>query len=89
VTDIASEQDVVAVLAHQLRAALAPIMVVLEWMRRDLDSELLHRGRAIVERQVPYQTSLLDGLMDLARMTHESFELDRTPVDVVAIAARH
>ena len=81
------EQDVVAALAHELRTALAPILVALEWMRRDPNADALRRGHAVVERQVRYQIALLDGLMELAQIMHDdSFPLARVPVEVTSLA---
>lgn len=77
-----------AVLAHELRNPLAPILTGLEIMRMRADSlETVTNVRGIIERQVRQLSHLIDDLLDIARVTNGKVEIRRETVDLQAIVA--
>jgi PAS domain S-box-containing protein len=80
-----SKDEFLAVLGHELRNPLAPIVSALELMRRrDKDGS---RERVIVERQVEHLCRLVDDLLDVSRIVSRKANLDRKPVDVAEVVA--
>ena len=77
-----------AVLAHELRAPLAPILSAMQLLgKAQLTPELLRSAREVVERQVRYQAGLLDDLLDLTRIDRDKIELRLRVLDVRGIVA--
>lgn len=74
-----AKDEFLALLGHELRNPLAPIVTALSLMklRRGVDHE---RERAIIERQVHHLVRLVDDLLDISRITRGSVELVRAPV---------
>jgi signal transduction histidine kinase/DNA-binding response OmpR family regulator len=82
------KDDFLAVLAHELRAPLAPILSAAELIASPATSaELLLKARDVVRRQVRYQQALLDDLLDLTRVAHDRLELRRRVVDLRGVIA--
>jgi PAS domain S-box-containing protein len=77
--------EFLAMLAHELRNPLAPILTAATVLRRALAGDLTG-GRAlqVVERQVRHLGRLVDDLLDVVRITHGKIELQREPVDLSA-----
>ena len=72
-----------AVLAHELRNPLAPIVAAMGIIRHhEAGNAAVQRARAIVERQVAYQARLLDDLLDLSRIGRDKVEVRRSPVEL-------
>jgi signal transduction histidine kinase/CheY-like chemotaxis protein len=75
--------EFLAMLAHELRNPLAPILNAAHLMRlRGLPSAELENARAIIERQGEHLARLLDDLLDLSRITHGKIELRKQVVDL-------
>ena len=67
-----------ALLGHELRNPLAPIVTALELMKlRDTASA---REQAVIRRQVKHLTRLVDDLLDVSRITRGMVELRRARV---------
>jgi PAS domain S-box-containing protein len=81
------KDEFIAVLGHELRNPLAPIMTALELMklRGDVQAE---RERAVIERQVKHVSRLVDDLLDVSRITRGKVELKKEPLEVSMIVAR-
>jgi PAS domain S-box-containing protein len=80
-----SKDEFLAVLGHELRNPLAPIVSALELMKRkDRDGS---RERIIVERQVEHVCRLVDDLLDVSRIVSRKANLDRKPVDVAEVVS--
>lgn len=80
--------EVIGMLAHELRTPLAAIGSAMEILARPGgDAGLLQQAREVAERQVRYQASLLDGLVDLTRIAQGTIELRRTGVDLKRVIA--
>ncbi len=98
VTDLASarhdaesasraKDEFIAMLSHELRNPLSPIITALQLMRlRGVDGA--ERERAIIERQVQQLVGLVDDLLDVSRITTGKVELTRAPVELAAVIAQ-
>jgi signal transduction histidine kinase len=78
--------DYVAMVAHELRDPLMPILSTAAALRRmPLDENLVHRSARIIERQARIMNRLIDDLMNVSRMQTGKFRLDRAPVSMAQI----
>jgi signal transduction histidine kinase/ActR/RegA family two-component response regulator len=77
--------EFLAMLAHELRTPLAPILSAVQILGRQAgDNPVVQRAREIVERQALHQARLLDDLLDVSRITRGKIELRRRKVDLGA-----
>ena len=76
-----AKDDFLAMLGHELRNPLAPIVTALDLMKRRPEGNM-ERERATIERQVRHVVRLVDDLLDISRITRGRVELAREPVDV-------
>jgi signal transduction histidine kinase/DNA-binding response OmpR family regulator len=83
-----SKDEFLAVLGHELRNPLAPIITALHIMRLRSTDETTARERAVIERQVTHLSRLVDDLLDVSRATMGKIDLRRERVDVSAAVAR-
>jgi two-component system, sensor histidine kinase len=78
------KDEFLAVLAHELRNPLAPIMTGLDILRLELPAELegtrVGRARVTMERQVRQLCRLVDDLLDISRINSGKIELRREHV---------
>jgi signal transduction histidine kinase/CheY-like chemotaxis protein len=80
--------EFLAMLAHELRNPLAPILNAACLMRlHGLPNAELERACAIIERQGQHLARLLDDLLDLSRVTHGKIELRKQVLDLRAVLA--
>ncbi|HEV8615929.1 MAG TPA: ATP-binding protein [Methylomirabilota bacterium] len=80
------KDDFLAMLAHELRNPLAPIVSAMHVIRlRPDDGRAVQRAREIVERQVRHQARLLDDLLDVARAARGKIRLRRAPTTLDAV----
>jgi PAS domain S-box-containing protein len=78
-----------AILSHELRNPLAPILSGLYVLERmPADSEHAQRARAVIGRQVSHLTRLVDDLLDVSRIAHGKVQLKRERVDLDELAQR-
>jgi signal transduction histidine kinase len=83
-----AKSDFLAVLAHELRNPLAPLLSSLELLRltetspKALESVNAMRGR------VRTMARLLDDLLDVTRITHGKLVLRKEPIDLAAVVRR-
>jgi PAS domain S-box-containing protein len=81
------KDEFLATLAHELRNPLAPIRTGLQALARsgigDVASPVI---RAIMERQLSQMVRLIDDLLDVSRISSGKVVLQRTRVDLRAIA---
>jgi signal transduction histidine kinase/DNA-binding response OmpR family regulator len=83
------KDEFLAMLAHELRNPLAPVLNALHVVRlaggdRDTDA----RAREMVERQIRHMTRLIDDLLDVSRITRGKIQLRKEDVDLAAVVAR-
>lgn len=75
-----------AVLSHELRTPLTPIQGSVELLRRVAgDPERVRQTADVVERNVRLQTSLVNDLLDLSRITRGKLSLDRRPTNLAEL----
>lgn len=82
-----AKDEFLAMLGHELRNPLAPILTALELM--ELRAPDQHqRERSVIQRQVQHMIRLVDDLLDIARITRGAVELHRETVDLADIVAK-
>jgi len=78
-----AKNDFLAILAHELRNPLAPVVSSLELMKRvgkdhpDFENSVLS-----MEKQVQTITQLLDDLLDVSRISRKKFKLQKETIDL-------
>ncbi len=82
-----AKDEFLAMLGHELRNPLSPILTALELMRLrgTNDSE---RERQIIGRQVDHMVRLVDDLLDVSRVTRGRIELSRHPIEIGELVAQ-
>jgi signal transduction histidine kinase/CheY-like chemotaxis protein len=79
------KDDFLAMLAHELRNPLAPIVSAVGVIARHPTSpDVVEHALAIIERQVHHQARLLDDLLEASRITRGRIQLRRTSVELSA-----
>ncbi|HEY3808287.1 MAG TPA: hybrid sensor histidine kinase/response regulator [Kofleriaceae bacterium] len=79
------KDDFLAILGHELRNPLAPIMMALELMARHPE---VSRERTIIERHSRHLARLVDDLLDISRVTRGHVELRREYVPLSTVLER-
>lgn len=80
------KNEFLAMLGHELRNPLSPIMNGIELIRHHCgDDPEVERIRAVMERQVRHMAHLVDDLLDVSRITRGTIELHRDRVDVAGV----
>ncbi|HEY0512116.1 MAG TPA: ATP-binding protein [Thermoanaerobaculia bacterium] len=82
-----SKDEFLAMLGHELRNPLAPILTALQLMRLRGDDTLL-KERTVIERQVHHLIRLVDDLLDVSRITRGKIELKRERIEMAEIVAK-
>lgn len=81
-----AKDEFLAMLGHELRNPLSPIVTTLELMKvRAPDTLALERK--VIEQQVDYISDMVDDLLDVARIARGKVELKNAPVSIAEIAA--
>ena len=82
-----AKDDFLAILGHELRNPLSPILSALELMRlRGITGA--EKERAIIERQAEHLVRLVDDLLDVSRIAQGKVRLNREIVEINAIVER-
>jgi signal transduction histidine kinase len=79
-----AKDEFLALLGHELRNPLAPIVTALDLMRRQ-GGEPSARALGIMERQVGHLVRLVDDLLDVTRIVRGKVELKKNLVELAAI----
>ncbi len=82
-----AKDEFLAMLGHELRNPLAPIVTALELMQLR-DPAAFARERKIIARQVTHLARLVDDLLDVSRITSGKIELHREPIELAAVVSR-
>ena len=82
-----AKDEFLAMLGHELRNPLSPIVSALQLMRQRGDAHSSHE-QAIIQRQVAHLIRLVDDLLDVARITRGTVELRRETVPLSQVLAR-
>jgi signal transduction histidine kinase len=79
-----AKDEFLAMLGHELRNPLAPIVTVLHLMRLRGDSSTVEERR-IIERQVAHLSRLVDDLLDVSRIGRGKISLQRERIDLAMV----
>lgn len=83
------KDEFLAMLAHELRNPLAPVMNSLELMRLHEDRpEVIARSRETIARQVALMTRLVDDLLDISRIARGKIDLQMEEIALDYIIER-
>jgi PAS domain S-box-containing protein len=82
-----SKDEFLAMLGHELRNPLSPIVTALQLMRLRGDESLL-KERMLIERQVHHLIRLVDDLLDVSRITRGKIELKRERIEIAEIVGK-
>jgi signal transduction histidine kinase/ActR/RegA family two-component response regulator len=82
-----SKDEFLAMLGHELRNPLAPILTALQLMQLRAP-DVFERERAVIERQVKHVVRLVDDLLDVSRITRGKTELHKELVDLADVVAK-
>jgi PAS domain S-box-containing protein len=82
-----AKDEFLAMLGHELRNPLAPILTALELMQMRGDGST-SREQQIIGRQVQHMRRLVDDLLDVARITRGTLVLKAEPLDVRELIAK-
>ncbi len=82
-----AKDEFLAMLGHELRNPLAPIVTALQLMELRANGQLAHE-REVIQRQVHHLMRLVDDLLDVSRITRGKLELQRERVELGAIVHR-
>jgi PAS domain S-box-containing protein len=80
------KDEFLAMLGHELRNPLAPIMTALDLMKLRGETAA-ERERQMIERQTRHLVRLVDDLLDISRITRGKIELRKARTDIAAIIA--
>ena len=82
-----AKDEFLAVLGHELRNPLAPIVTALQLMklRGDISTS---KEQIIIERQVQHVTRLVDDLLDVSRITQKKIELRKETFELATVVAK-
>jgi len=82
------KEEFLATLAHEFRNPLAPIAAAADLLRIGrADVAQQRRLGEVITRQTRHMTGLIDGLMDVSRVTRGEIKLDRHAVDLRDVVA--
>ncbi|HEX4447705.1 MAG TPA: PAS domain S-box protein [Polyangiaceae bacterium] len=81
------KDEFLAMLSHELRNPLAPILSAVEVLDRTDpgDGERISKYRAIIARQVQHMKRLLDDLLDVSRVSQGKIQLRKEPLELGAL----
>jgi PAS domain S-box-containing protein len=82
-----AKDEFLAMLGHELRNPLAPMVTALELARMRAPDQL-QRERAVIERQVDHLSRLVDDLLDVSRITRGKVELRKERVSLTNVTAK-
>jgi signal transduction histidine kinase/ActR/RegA family two-component response regulator len=82
------KDEFLALLGHELRNPLAPILTALELMKMRERDGASARERTVIERQVQHLVHLVDDLLDVSRITRGKIELKKVPVEIGQIVTQ-
>ena len=81
-----TKDQFLAMLGHELRNPLAPILTALQLMALRGDSTSI-KERTVIDRQVRHLVRLVDDLLDVSRIARGKIELRHQAVDIAEIVA--
>jgi signal transduction histidine kinase len=82
-----AKDEFLAMLGHELRNPLAPIVTALQLMRMR-GGDVAVKERAVIERQTNHLVALVDDLLDVSRVAQGKVQLQRKPVEMADVITR-
>lgn len=83
------KDEFLAMLAHELRNPLSPIMTAAELLSRTIGEDTRSRmAIEMIKRQTTQLTRLVDDLLDVSRITQGRIQLQRRPLELASIIAQ-
>ncbi|WP_373991767.1 ATP-binding protein [Duganella sp. BuS-21] len=82
-----AKDEFLAMLGHELRNPLAPIVTALQLMRMR-GGDVAVKERAVIERQTNHLVALVDDLLDVSRVAQGKVQLQRKPVEMAEVITR-
>ncbi|HUP30869.1 MAG TPA: chemotaxis protein CheB [Usitatibacter sp.] len=79
------KNEFLALLAHELRNPLSGVRNAARLLGDSRDETIMGKAREIIDRQTAHMARLIDDLLDVARITYGKIQLNREPVDLVAV----
>ena len=84
-----SKEEFMALLSHELRNPLSPILNALNVQRQvKTDDPILQQAGDIIERQVGHMVRMVDDLLDISRITKGKLRLNKERVELRVIVNR-
>jgi signal transduction histidine kinase len=83
-----NKDEFLAMLAHELRNPLAPILNALQLMRMRPSEPQSQWAQEVIQRQLASLTRLVDDLLDVSRITRGKITLARETVEVATLITR-
>jgi signal transduction histidine kinase/ActR/RegA family two-component response regulator len=81
-----TKDEFLAMLAHELRNPLAPMLTAIQILRRQgSDEDVLRRNREVIARQVQHMARLTDDLLDVSRITRRKIRIQPELLDFAAL----
>ncbi|MBL9023085.1 MAG: response regulator [Myxococcales bacterium] len=81
-----AKDEFFAVLGHELRNPLAPILTALQMIR--LRGDQPTKEQLVIERQTYHMVRLVDDLLDVSRIAHGKIELNKQRIELAEVVAR-
>jgi signal transduction histidine kinase/ActR/RegA family two-component response regulator len=81
-----AKDEFLAMLGHELRNPLSPIVTALELL--ELRGQAESREVVIIRRQVQHMVRLVDDLLDVSRITRGKVHLEKQAVEIAVVVAR-
>jgi PAS domain S-box-containing protein len=82
-----AKDEFLAMLGHELRNPLSPILSALQLMEMKGDTSFA-RERTVIERQVSHLTRLIDDLLDVARFARGKIDLKTEVVELAEVVSK-
>jgi len=83
------KNELLALLAHELRNPLAPLRNAVQLLEMpEIDRFTLDRARDMMSRQIKNMSRLVEDLLDVSRITQGKTRLRKEPVELVALLRR-
>ena len=80
-----TKDQFLAMLGHELRNPLSPIVTALQLLKTRGGTGQEH---AVIERQVNHLTRLVDDLLDVSRITRGKVEMQQRPIEIHDVVTR-
>ncbi|WP_433934228.1 ATP-binding protein [Sorangium cellulosum] len=82
-----AKDEFLAMLGHELRNPLSPIVTALHLMRLRAGGHA-ERERLVIERQIKHLTALVEDLLDVSRITRGKVELKKQRIELAEVVAK-